>query len=109
MKMITAIINKNDTDLVCSSLRDAGYTFTIIATVGGFLTRVHNTLLIGTEDDKVEYALELIRKTCSRRSEVVPVAPYNGMGGAPLHSYMSEVMVGGAIVFVNDVTYFEKM
>ena len=66
MKMITAIINKNDTDLVCSSLRDAGYTFTIIATVGGFLTRVNNTLLIGTEDDKVEYAAEMLKKAADK-------------------------------------------
>ena len=109
MKMITAIVNKKDTARVCEALTSNGVEFTRLATTGGFLRAGNTTLMIGIDDDRLELALDLIRKNCARRMEKVPTP--SGMD-TPVHvhtSQVAEVMVGGAIVFVNDVTYFEKM
>ena len=68
MKMLTAIINKNDEDIVCDALREEGFTFTKMASTSGFLRSGNTTLLMGTEDDKVDLALQIIRKNCEKRT-----------------------------------------
>ena len=109
MKMITAIVNKKDTVRVCEALTNNGVEFTRLATTGGFLRAGNTTLLIGIDDERLDIALELIRKNCARRMEKVSTP---SVLDAPIHIHnpqVAEVMVGGAIVFVNEVTYFEKM
>ena len=69
MKMIIAILRDVDSDPVSHALTSASYRVTVIASTGGFLRRGNTTLLIGTEDEKVENALDLVRKTCSPASE----------------------------------------
>ena len=107
MKMITAIINKKDAGEVCDSLAEGGYTFTQMASTGGFLKAGNVTLLIGVDDEKVDGALDMIRKHCARRMEHVP-AVVNGNVRAYGY-YKTEVAVGGATVFVTPVERFEKM
>ena len=108
MKMITAIVNKDDGADVCRALTEAGYMFTKISTSGGFLRSGNITLLMGTEDEKVEHAVQLIREHCARRKAKVPAAIYNEYS---LYNafYTAEVEVGGATVFISNVEQFEKM
>ena len=107
MKMITAIVNKKDSGEVCDALRDGGYTFTKMATTGGFLKAGNVTLLIGTDDERVDGAIELIRKHCAQRMEPMPTVV---SAGVPAFGYYkTEILVGGATVFVTDVERFEKM
>lgn len=106
MKMITAIVQKKDGNEVGYALRDAGFEFTKIVTVGGFLSAGNVTLLIGTEDERVDEALEILRKNCRRRMENVPAVL---AAHAQSVTYSTEVPVGGATVFVTDVLRFEKM
>ncbi len=107
MKMITAIINKEDTGSVCRALTEAGFSFTKLATTGGFLMSGNTTLLIGTDDDKVNAVIETMRGKCCRRTEIVPATASYGMAMA--NSYPLEVTVGGSILFVTDVERFEKL
>ena len=107
MKMITAIINKEDTGSVTRALTEAGFSFTKLATTGGFLMSGNTTLLIGTDDDKVDKAIETMRGKCCRRSEIVPATASYGMAMA--NSYPLEVTVGGAILFATDVERFETL
>ena len=106
MKMVTAIINKKDAGKVCSALVDAGFYFTKTASSGGFLTIGNTTLIIGIEDDKLNEVLDIIRKHSSRRTETV-----TGMIGEAMTSTVvpTQVIVGGATVFVTNVELFEKM
>ena len=107
MKMITAIVNKKDSGEVCDALRDGGYTFTKMATTGGFLKAGNMTLLIGTEDDQVEKAIEIIRRHCAQRMEPMPSTV---SAGVPTFGYYkTEVLVGGATIFVSAIERFEKM
>ena len=106
MKMITAIVNKKDAGEVCDALQEASFTFTKMATTGGFLKSGNVTLLMGLEDDRVDDALDIIRKHCSRRMEPMPVIST----GVPSFSYYpTEIMVGGATVFISAIERFEKM
>ena len=107
MTLITAIINKEDTGSVCRALTEAGFSFTKLATTGGFLMSGNTTLLIGTDDDKVDAVIETMRGKCCRRTEIVPATASYGMAMA--NSYPLEVTVGGSILFVTDVERFEKL
>ena len=69
MKMIIAILRDVDSDPVSHALTSASYRVTVIASTGGFLRRGNTTLLIGTEDEKVENALGIIRKSRTPANE----------------------------------------
>ena len=109
MKMITAIVNKKDAGSVCDALTKEGYFFTKMATTGGFLKAGNTTLLIGTDNDKVTAAVEIIRKNCAQRMQMVPTMPSGEGGSRGFNYFPTEVLVGGATVFVTDVEYYEKM
>ncbi len=105
MKLITAIINKEDSSNVCSALTKAGFMFTKIATYGGFLRSKNMTLLIGAEDEKIEVVFDTIRSHCSERTERIKAYIGDDENGY----FMPEVTVGGATVFVTDIEKFEKV
>lgn len=107
MKLVTAIVNKEDSKAVCSELLKNKFYVTRLATTGGFLMAGNMTLLIVTEDEKVDDCIACIAKWCKQRTEIVPGAASIGMG---LESSMPmQVTVGGATVFVTNVERFEKL
>ena len=67
MKLITAIVNKEDSGAVCNALTKGGFSVTRLSTTGGFLMAGNMTLLIGTEDDKVDECLKLIASCAKQR------------------------------------------
>lgn len=107
MKMITAIVNKEDSGAVCNALTKGGFSVTKLSTTGGFLMAGNMTLLIGTEDEKVDEAIELIANCSRQRTEVVPSTANYGIGVTT--TYPLQVTVGGATVFVTNVERFEKL
>jgi uncharacterized protein YaaQ len=66
MKLIVAIILDADNDRVSSALTKEGFRVTFIASTGGFFRSGRSTLLIGTEDERVAKALDIIRAQCSQ-------------------------------------------
>lgn len=107
MKMITAIVNKEDSKAVCSALLKKKFYVTRLATTGGFLMAGNMTLMIGTEDDRVDACIDCIAQCCKQRTEIVPGTASIGLG---IESAMPiEVTVGGATVFVTNVERFEKL
>ncbi|MEA1979193.1 MAG: cyclic-di-AMP receptor [Chloroflexota bacterium] len=61
MKLMMAILKKKDCDLVTQELVKADFRVTRVASTGGFLRQGNVTLLIGTDEEKVDSALEIIR------------------------------------------------
>lgn len=107
MKLVLAIMSNDDSPTVSSALTKEGFQVTRLATTGGFLRAGNTTLIIGTEDDKVDRCIEVIGEYSRRRTEVVPSnASYDVERFASLPV---EVQVGGATVFVVDVENFIKM
>ena len=62
MKMVILIIKERDADEITQALTSEKYRVTRIASTGGFLRSGVVTLLLGTRDERVESALELVRK-----------------------------------------------
>ena len=73
MKMVTAIVNKEDANAVTHALTKGGFSVTKLATTGGFLMAGNMTLLIGTDDEKVDACIELIASCSRQRNEVVHI------------------------------------
>lgn len=107
MKLITAIVNGKDVNNVCKALTKSGFAFTKIATTGGFLKSNNITLIMGVDDDKVDAALEIMHENCMQRKVPLPAGTsFDGWSTEP--AYITEVLVGGATVFITDVVRFEK-
>ena len=65
MKMIIAILHDADNDPVSHALTSANFRVTTIASTGGFLHRGQTTLLVGTEDEQVKSAVDIIKNACA--------------------------------------------
>ncbi len=107
MKLIVAIINNDDCANVLNSLSQKGYGATKLSTSGGFLRAGNSTLLIGTEDEKVDDVIEIISEFSRKRTQMVTPSPSFMTEG--FISRAVEVTVGGATVFVLDVEKFIKL
>ena len=107
MKLILAIVNNDDSGAVSSALTRGGFSVTKLATTGGFLMAGNMTLMIGTDDEKVDPCIQIIAQHCKQRTEVVPSTASYGIGVAT--AYPLQVTVGGATIFVTNVERFEKL
>jgi uncharacterized protein YaaQ len=69
MKLILAIVRDIDNDHVSHALTSANFKVTCIASTGGFIRRGNSTLLVGTEDEKVNEAVDIIRNNLTPATE----------------------------------------
>jgi uncharacterized protein YaaQ len=65
VKLIIAILKHEDTENVSNALVAAHFRVTQIASTGGFLRRGSTTFMIGLDGEKVDDAVDIIRKTCA--------------------------------------------
>ena len=108
MKLITAIVNKDDSAAVQTSLTKNGNSVTRTASTGGFLKTGNVTFLLAVEDEKVDPVIAIIAKQSKQRKQLVPNTSAFGASGIE-HAYPVEVIVGGATVIVQDILRFEKL
>ena len=102
MKMLTVIVNKKDAPSLAEALSTKGFMFTEIGSTGGFLRAGNTTLILGVDDTRLDEVLEIIRAKAGRR-----VQSYQNYGTAS--TSMTEILIGGATVFVTPVDRFEKL
>ena len=107
MKLIYAIVSNDDSSAVSSALTKVGFFATKLSSTGGFLMAGNMTLMIGTDDEKVDPCIQIIAQHCKQRTEVVPSTASYGIGVAT--AYPLQVTVGGATIFVTNVERFEKL
>ena len=109
MKLIIAIVQDEDASRLISNPMSEGYSVTKLATTGGFLRAGNTTLISGVEDDKLQDALGVIEKICKSREQITAsTTPMGGAGGVYV-PYPIRVTVGGATVFVLEVSQFLKV
>ena len=111
MKMLLAIINYDDAHNVINHLMKAGFQITKLATTGGFLRAGNTTLISGVEDEKLDEALAIIEKICKSREQITASATPMGSSaaGGVYVPYPIRVTVGGATIFVLEVSQFMKV
>lgn len=108
MKLIIAIVQSEDAPILTDALMEEDFQVTRLSTMGGFLKMKNVTLMIGTQKEKLERALEIVRDLCKSRTQSISAPMPSGFPDATLASYPIEVVVGGATVFVVDCERFEK-
>lgn len=109
MKLVLAIISKEDAEKTVTSLNKAEFRATRIDSVGGFLKEKNSTLLIGVDANKVDKVLKLIGQHAKSHTEQLTPTPTMGGPGDFFMADPVEVTVGGATVFVLDVDQFKRL
>lgn len=107
MKLIIAIINRDDANTVTQSLTKQGFSSTKLATTGGFLMAGNATILIGVDEEKVQTVIDIIHEHSHSRKQMIPTTSEMNYGYYP--SMPVEVTVGGATIFVVDIERFERV
>jgi len=107
MKMVLAVIDKDDAHNVIANLSKEGFSITRLSTTGGFLRSGNVTILVGVEDDKTEHVISIIEEHSRSRSQQIPTII--GNEASYLAPMPVEVSVGGATIFVLNVERFEKI
>lgn len=111
MKMIYAIVQNEDGDIVTDELTKQNFFVTRLATTGGFLRKGNTTLLVGTDEDKVDAVIDIVRRYCAKRKQISYNMSYTPTSAPLAGSMMMPVMVdaGGATIFVLDVSEMKKI
>ncbi|MEG9298902.1 cyclic-di-AMP receptor [Rossellomorea oryzaecorticis] len=108
MKVIMAVVQDKDSNRLSNALMEHNFRSTKLASTGGFLKSGNTTFIIGTEDIRVDKALQVIKENCQSRDQLVaPVSPMGGNADSYV-PYPVEVEVGGATVFVLPVDQFHQ-
>jgi uncharacterized protein YaaQ len=106
--MVVAIVQDYDCDRLLRAIVDAGLVATRISSLGGFLRMGNTTVLMGVADDQVPLCLRLIRENCRSR----PERSTEALAGDFLEwvpSGIAQVMIGGGVVFVANVSRYERI
>ena len=107
MKLVLIIVANEDSNKVANALVKEKFLVTKLASTGGLLMSGNTTLLVGTENDKVDDVMKIVGEYSKTRKKVVPNAIPNEFG--MFASYPLEVQVGGATIFVLSVDQFKKL
>jgi len=109
MKLIVAVVQGKDAEPLLQGLTSTGYRATQINSAGGFLRESNVTLLIGVQDEYVADVMQIVEENCHSRTQFVnPLMPIMEPG----EFYMAnpvEVLVGGATVFVVNISRYERI
>ena len=105
MKLIYVIVRNVDSAHVLEELNKKGFYVTKLSSTGGFLREGNTTLMIGTDEDKVDEVIEIVKKEVGPRQQILanPASPPN------FNSTQVMVNIGGATIFVTDVDRFERI
>ncbi len=107
--MVLAIVQSDDASNTTAALTRAGFGVTKLASSGGFLHQGSVTLVVGVDDAQVEQVLDILKATCSERTDYVSPVPPMVDPGEFFMSQPVEVQLGGATVFVLAVDRFERL
>lgn len=113
-KMILAIVRGTDRYDTVSELNKNGFYVTVLSTTGGFLRQKSTTLLICTDEKKIDQAMDILKRVAGRRTETVYHAAYTCSDYCMTSSAVitppiaSAQEVGGVVTVVMDVERMEK-
>ena len=107
MKLIVAIVQDKDSQHLEANLVKANFRATKLPSTGGFLKAGNCTFLIGVEEEKVDDALAVIKKTSHTRSQYVTPTFLMPEAASSMVDPV-EVQVGGATCFILPVDKFVR-
>lgn len=105
MKLVIAIVQKEDSNDLQRAFVQNDFRATKLATAGGFLSQGNTTFLVGCDDDKVDDVLKIIKEQSRAREEIA--TPHMVSTGYEITQPL-KVTVGGATCFVVPVDEFKR-
>lgn len=109
MKLVVAIVQQRDRTKIGDELVKAGFKYTVFASQGGFLGQSSATFLVGVDPEDVSVVVKLVQSYCQSREQLVNIAPFDLPNPGSLIPSAVNVPVGGAVVFVLDVSEFHQI
>ena len=109
MKLVVAIVHNEDAGALVDALLDREYRATRLQSSGGFLKQSNATIVVGVEEAQVDEVIDIVRDTCTSRTQVVNPLPPIMEPGEFFMPYPLEVEVGGATVFVMPIERVERV
>ncbi|WP_294760317.1 cyclic-di-AMP receptor [uncultured Lactobacillus sp.] len=106
MKLIVAIVQKEDANRLQRTFVKENIRATKLATTGGFLSEGNTTFLIGIDNKHVKQVLRIIKEESKSREEYMN--PNLVMTGFEMSSQPVKITVGGATCFVLPVEEFKQ-
>ena len=103
MRMVMAIVPRDESPRVLDALIAAGFTATVGDSRGGVLRQAYQSLFIGVPEEAVETVLSIVRGSCRSRLALEDATSPDRLG----LPRQSEATVGGAVIFVWSVEHFE--
>ncbi len=94
MKLALAIIQDEFISKLIKALMAEKIRATKLASTGGFLKGGSTTLLIGIEEDRIDYLIDLIRNACK---------------STKVNDGKKEVTLGGANIFILDIDQYARV
>jgi uncharacterized protein YaaQ len=104
MKMVMAVVPRDEAECVLQALVAAGHTATFTESRGGMLRQAQKMLFIAVQEEALGQVLSIIRESCHSQVHLEP-----GERREPFAPGSASVtaQVGGAVVFVWDLGHFE--
>lgn len=109
MKLVIAVVQDKDAETLLATLIQRGYRATKMASTGGFLREGNSTIFLGTEEEKVEEVIAIIRERCHMREQYINPAPYAPSAPGTYIPYPMKVEIGGATIFVVPIDRWERV
>lgn len=104
--LMIAVVQAQDAETAEDEFLDQDFKVTRLSSTGGFLGRRNVTLLIGLSRERIEEALNILRKICRERTEYIAVP----LESAPLPMPTpTPITIGGATVFILEIERFEEV
>ena len=104
MKMLMAVVQRDEAENVLQALIAAGHTATLLESRGGILRQAWLTMFVALKKEDVKHVLGIIKSSChsdvSVESSDLEAPPF-------AHLSSAKAKVGGAVVFVWDLEQFE--
>ena len=110
-KMILAIVRGEDHYDTVHALNEKGFYVTVLSTSGGFLRQKNITLMICTDESRVEDALAILKRVAGKRTQTVYHSPcaYGMVSSAAMVPPVATAQnVGGVTAIVMDVQKMDK-
>ena len=108
MQLVMAIIHDEDAYSIMDLLGEQGFSVTKLASTGGFLRAGNTTLICGVPEGRIDELMEIIGQKCKSRKQLAPTSSPALYGKEAFSTQPVEITVGGATVFVMEVSQFRK-
>lgn len=108
LKMIMAVVPRDQLDQVLAALITAGHTASFAESRSGVLRQAQHMMFIAVEEDKLETVLDIVRTNCHTKVKVESGNNTGTQGIMPSRrTYATLHKLGGAVIFVWDLERFE--